>query len=117
MVREGRVDPEVEQLWDEFHAVVNMTSRELEEWLRTVASGPDAEALPGQAGDETGRQVLGILSRRKVDLTREDVEVMRQVVEAVRAQRGEDLEPTAGDTAWRHGLMALGHDPLKPPRG
>jgi len=48
------------------------------------------------------------------DVTDEDVEVMRAVVTAVRAERGEDLEPHAGDDAWRHGLMALGHDPLKP---
>lgn len=27
-----------------------------------------------------------------------------------------DLEPTAGQAAWRHKLMTIGHDPLKPPR-
>ena len=31
-----------DELWDEFHRVVNMNSRELEEWLRTQAA-----PLPG----------------------------------------------------------------------
>jgi hypothetical protein len=24
------------------------------------------------------------------------------------------MEPTAGDEAWRHRMMTIGHDPLKP---
>jgi hypothetical protein len=36
------------------------------------------------------------------------------VVERVHAQRRDDLEPTAGQAAWRHKLMSIGHDPLKP---
>lgn len=39
---------------------------------------------------------------------------MRRVVERVHRQRRDDLEPTAGRTSWRHRLMSLGHDPLKP---
>ncbi len=30
------------------------------------------------------------------------------------ALRGDDAETRAGDTQWRHRLMSLGHDPLKP---
>ena len=30
-----------DELWDEFHRVVNMTSRELEDWLRTQAADED----------------------------------------------------------------------------
>jgi len=51
-----------DELWDEFHRVVNMTSRELADWLRTR----------------------------------------------------DELEPVAGQAHWRHKLMSLGHDPLKP---
>jgi hypothetical protein len=39
---------------------------------------------------------------------------MRKVVDRVHAERREDLEPTAGQAPWRHKLMSLGHDPLKP---
>jgi type II secretory pathway component PulL len=101
-------------LWDEFHTVVNMTSRELSDWLRTRDAGEDAEEVPDQAGTPTGREVLAVLGKRRGDLTGEDERVMARVVERVRAQRREDLEPVAGQTAWRHELMTIGHDPLKP---
>jgi hypothetical protein len=103
-----------EDLWNEFHRVVNMTSRELRDWLITRESEQDNEALPDQAGSPTGQHVLGILGRRKVDLDAEDERVMRKVVERVHAERREDLEPTAGQAPWRHKLMSIGHDPLKP---
>ena len=103
-----------DELWQEFHTVVNMTSRELEDWLRTRSADEDDEALPDQAGTPTGRHVVQILGKRRGDLTEDDARVMRRVVERVRAQRRDDLEPTAGDAAWRHRLMSLGHDPLKP---
>jgi hypothetical protein len=109
-VAESRVSTE---LWDEFHVVVNMTSRELDEFLRTDAAREDSEAFPDQAGSPTGQQVLHILGKRRSDVTDEDVEVMEAVTGTVRAERGDELEPTAGDAAWRHRLMSLGHDPLR----
>ncbi len=104
-------------LWDDFHAVVNMTSRELRDWLATQAAGESTEALPDQAGGERSRAVLDVLGKRRSDLTADDAAVMRSVVDEVRAARGDEPEPEAGDTAWRHRLMSLGHDPLKPVEG
>ena len=101
-------------LWDEFHTVVNMTSRELSDWLRTRDAGEDAEEVPDHAGTPTGREVLAVLGKRKGDLTGEDERVMARVVDRIRSQRREDLEPVAGQAAWRHRLMTIGHDPLKP---
>lgn len=103
-----------EDLWADFHTVVNMNSRELEEWLRTRDAGEAAEPLPDQAGPHTGREVLGVLGKRRTDLNDEDVRVMRKVVDTVRERRGASMDPKAGDTAWRHRLMDVGHDPLKP---
>ena len=103
-----------DELWDEFHRVVNMTSRELADWLRTRDAGEDREPVPDQAGTPTGREVLAILGKRRRDVTDEDVHVMRRVVERVHEQRRDDLEPTAGQAPWRHKLMSIGHDPLKP---
>jgi hypothetical protein len=103
-----------DELWEEFHQVVNMTSRELRDWLVVRNSGEVTEALPDQAGSETGRAVLAILGKRRTDLTDDDVAVMERVVRRVHDERRDDLEPTAGQAAWRHRLMTLGHDPLKP---
>ena len=102
-------------LWDEFHRVVNMTSRELLDWLRTRSADEDTEELPDQAGTKTGQRVLDILQKRRGDLTAEDEQVMRKVVDQVHTQRRDDLEPTAGQENWRHQLMTIGHDSLKPP--
>src|SRR5919206_703925 len=103
-----------DELWNAFHRVVNMTSRELSEWLRTRDAGEDAEEIPDQAGTVTGQEVLAILGKRRRDLTDEDAHVMRRVVERVYDQRRDDLEPTAGQAAWRYKLMSIGHDPPKP---
>ena len=104
-----------DELWEEFHRVVNMTSRELTDWLATADAGEETEALPDQAGPKLGRQVLGILGKRRVDVTAQDIAAMQEVVQVVRRERPDDLEPVAGDDAWRRRLMSLGHDPLKPP--
>ncbi len=103
-----------DELWHEFHRVVNMSSRELADWLRTRSASPDAERIPAQAGTPTGQQVLSILGKRRTDLNPNDLHVMRRVVQQVHAARRGNRESVAGRTGWRHRLMTLGHDPLKP---
>jgi len=103
-----------DELWDDFHRVVNMTSRELRDWLAVQAAGEETEELPDQAGSPLGQRVLAVLGKRRSDVTKDDVDVMEQVVERVTSQRRDDLEPTAGEAAWRRRLMNIGHDPLKP---
>jgi hypothetical protein len=104
---------ELDALWEEFHSVVNMTSAELSSWLRVESAAEETEELPEESGSETGRHVLGILQKRRMDLTDDDVRVMREVVDTVNAERGGAPAAKAQDTAWRHRLMQLGHDPLK----
>ncbi len=70
--------------------------------------------MPDQAGPPTGQQVPHVLGKRHVDLTDEDRRVMREVVDRVRAERRDDLEPVAGQAHWRHRLMSMGHDPFQP---
>ncbi|MFC5381186.1 DUF3140 domain-containing protein [Aquipuribacter nitratireducens] len=121
MPRHDLDDHELDELWEQFHTVVNMTSKDLSDWLRVRAADEDAEAFLDETGHmpglSTGQHVLRILGRRKTDLDEADVTTMARVVDRVTAQRREDLEPTAGDAAWRHELMTIGHDPLQPPRG
>jgi uncharacterized protein DUF3140 len=107
-----------DDLWQEFHTVVNMTSRELSEWLRTEATGEQGQVLSPDATPpelELGEHVLAILGKRRTDLTPEDIDTMTTVVDQVRTLRGDELEPEAGDNEVRRLLMSFGHDPLKPP--
>ena len=103
-----------DDLWEDFHRVVNMTSRELRDWLAVQGAEEETEEVPDRAGSHLGHRVLSILGKRRSDVTADDVDVMGQVVERVTSQRREDLEPTAGEAAWRRRLMNVGHDPLKP---
>jgi hypothetical protein len=107
-----------DDLWQEFHTVVNMTSRELGEWLRTDSTLETGELVDPDAvlpEHEVGEQVMSILGKRRTDLTPDDVDTMAVVVEQIRTLRGEELEPEAYDDDLRHLLMSFGHDPLKPP--
>ncbi|MFD7708305.1 DUF3140 domain-containing protein [Streptomyces sp. NPDC059785] len=104
---------ELDALWDEFHRVVNMTSQELAAWLQLREADEDAAPPPEHAGAPTGEHVLGILQKRRTDLTDEDVEVMWEVVDTV-AEQGDAARGSGDDEHRRHQLMTLGHDPLKP---
>jgi hypothetical protein len=103
-----------DELWEEFHAVVNMTSRELSDWLRTNAAAEDGQATTGLPELEVGEAVVAILAKRRTDLTDDDVETMQHVVDQVRTIRGDEPEPEAYDDAVRRALMLMGHDPLRP---
>jgi hypothetical protein len=97
-------------LWNEFHRVVNMSSRELGEWLCSRGAQSDVEALPDQAGTPAGQRVLAILGKRRTDLNEDDARVMRAVVERVHVERA-NRKPLRGRAHWRRRLMSLGHDP------
>ncbi|RZS89974.1 FliG-like protein [Motilibacter rhizosphaerae] len=115
MVQNEDKGPELDALWQEFHDLVTMDSRELREFLRSDAAGEEGEALPGQEG-ALGDSVAAVLSKRKTDLTDDDVDTMRTVVEQIRgAYPDGDTDATIDltDGAKRHWLMSLGHDPLK----
>lgn len=112
------MDPtdDVQRLWEEFHLTVNMNSRELRDWLLTEAS--DQEAFPDAdlTMPEPGRVVLGILGKRRMDLTDDDLQVMAEVVQRVRELLANRPATGAADQRWRHELMNLGHDPVRAPR-
>ncbi|HEX5596963.1 MAG TPA: DUF3140 domain-containing protein [Micromonosporaceae bacterium] len=109
-----RADPEMNELWEQFHSYVNVNSQELRHWLMTRASGEESFSGPHQLMPEPGKSILAVLAKRKVDLTDRDMTVMREVVAQI-----EDLlaaRPAVGgtrDDEWRHNLMDLGHDPVR----
>ncbi|MCF6525370.1 DUF3140 domain-containing protein [Streptomyces sp. JJ36] len=105
---------ELDALWDEFHRVVNMTSDELSAWLRTSSAGEEAEEVPEASGDEQGRHVLAVLQKRRTDLDDSDIQLMYDVVDTVNEEREHGRVTGPEETAWRHRLMRLGHDPIRP---
>lgn len=113
MVREARLDPEVEVLWDDFHAEVNVTSERLRQWLLTRGSGEEAFGPdPDLDLPEPGRRILQVLTKRKVDLTPDDIDVMRDAVERIRELTAAKPSRGNADDEWRYALLDLGHDVL-----
>ena len=105
----------LDDIWDDWRAAVNMTPKELEEWLATDDSksvgdtGGDGEST----GHASGRRIVEILRTKKADLTDDDVAHMRKVVGYVHRHLAQRPSGDVEDTTWRHSLMNWGHDPLK----
>ncbi|MEU4567827.1 DUF3140 domain-containing protein [Micromonospora sp. NPDC023956] len=113
MVREARLDADVELLWEDFHARVNMPSEQLRQWLLTRGSGEEAFGPnPDLDLPEPGRHILAVLRKRKVDLTGEDMRIMQDAVDRIDALTARKPAGGNADDGWRHALLDLGHDPL-----
>ncbi|MFV2011747.1 MULTISPECIES: DUF3140 domain-containing protein [unclassified Micromonospora] len=108
-----RTDTDTDQLWNEFHAYVNISSEQLRDWLLTEASGEQAFVGPGVDLPQPGGAVLAVLGKRRVDLTEPDRQVMARVVEEIRDLLASRPAAGAADDRWRRALLDLGHDPLR----
>jgi hypothetical protein len=107
----AHTDAETAELWERFHALVNMPSPDLRAWLGTAPTDPQAYRFdPDLDVVETGPRVLNLLEKRRTDLTADDLVLMREVTNAIAAWLADRHED---DDRWRHSLMSLGHDPLK----
>ena len=102
-----------EQVWDEWRDRVNMTPKELENWLETDDSRSAGDDPGGEStGHASGRRIVQLLQTRKDDLSEDDWSHMAKVVGYVNrhcAQVPKDPE----HSTWRHSLMNWGHDPMK----
>lgn len=103
-----------EQVVEEFDEAVNMSRKELEEWLRTEESQEVGQKDGGgeSKGHESGRGIVEILDKDEYD--EDDLDHMRRVVSYVHRHQAqkpekEDIE----NSNWRYSLMNWGHDPLK----
>jgi hypothetical protein len=102
-------------VWQDWRDAVNMTAKELSEWLDT----PDSQAVGDKSGGgestghESGRRIVELLNKRKGDLDEDDTAHMRKVVGYVHRHLAQRPSGDVTDSRWRHSLMNWGHDPLK----
>jgi len=101
----------------DFMAAVNMSVKELEEWLDTPESkavgwkGADGKARES-IGHASGRRIVALLGTPFEELTNDDFAHMRKVINYVKRHTAQ--QPTNIFTSrWRYSLMNWGHDPLK----
>jgi hypothetical protein len=103
-----------QQTIEEFEDAVNMTPKELEEWLRTDESKSVGQGKGESKGHESGRRIVEIKNKKKSEYTDDDLEHMNKVTSyvhrhLVQGPKKQNVE----DSKWRYSLMNWGHDPLK----
>ena len=103
------------QIRSDFHEAVNMTPREIEEWLETRESrAVGQKKTPGSesVGHRSGRRIVALLRTTVADLDDDDYAHMRKVVGYVRRHGAQEPANTV-TSPWRYSLKNWGHDPLK----
>jgi hypothetical protein len=104
-----------QQIIEEFDEAVNMTPKELEEWLQTEESKSVGQSDGGgeSKGHESGRRIVKIKRKNKSDYTADDLEHMKRVNGYVKRHLRQGPKNNPEDSKWRYSLMNWGHDPLK----
>ena len=105
-------DDERRQVRQEFDRVVNMTAKQLSEWLATDESKAVGDRDGGEpTGHASGRRIVSLLRAKKADLTDADHEHMRKVVGYVHRHLAQRPDGDVEHSRWRYSLMNWGHDP------
>ena len=104
-----------QQVIEEFEEAINLTPKELEEWLETDESKSVGQSDGGDEskGHESGRRIVEIKRKKKSDYTDDDVEHMKRVNGYVKRHLGQGPKKDSENSKWRYSLMNWGHDPLK----
>ena len=102
-------------VWDDWKDAVNMSQRQLQDWLETDESRSVGQKDGGgeATGHKSGRRIVEILRTNKGDLSDDDVDHMRTVVGYVHRHLAQRPSGDIERTPWRYSLMNWGHDPLK----
>ena len=104
-----------QQVIEEFEEAVNMTPKELEEWLQTQESKSVGQSDGGgeSKGHESGRRIVEIKRKNQSAYTDDDIEHMKRVNGYLKRHLGQGPNKDPEDSKWRYSLMNWGHDPLK----
>ena len=93
-------DDDRQQIIDEFDDSVNMSRKELENWLGTDESKSVGQGEGESKGHESGRKTVAILEKNRSDYTHEDLEHMKKVRAYVKRHLGQgpsgDVEDPTG---------------------
>lgn len=110
------VSDDTDTIRDEFSDSVNMTVRELDDWLAT----DESKEVGNTDGDEEstghfmGRRIVEIQQKEVDDLDDHDVAAMKKVNSYVKRHlRQRPSKQDLETSKWRYSLMNWGHDPLK----
>ncbi len=103
------------QIIQDFKQIVNMSSKQLEGWLKTEDSrkvgqkNGDSESI----GHKSGEQILELLKKNHSDYSNDDIAHMQKVNSYVHRHSAQRPSGDIENTHWRFSLMNWGHDPMK----
>ena len=115
MSHESLSDDDKRDIRKSFDDAVNMTPKQLEDWLGTDESQEVGWSDDGgeSVGHESGRRIVEISRKKQADLDDDDYEHMRKVVGYVhRHLKQGGPEEDKEHSRWRYSLKNWGHDPL-----
>lgn len=98
---------------DEFSDAVNMSPKELEDWLETDDSQQVGQTRDGESeavGHRSGGRIVEIKRKEAAD---DDYAHMRKVIGYVNRHIAQRPSGDVRDTRWRYSLMNWAYDPLK----
>lgn len=100
---------------DEFQDLVNLTGKQLGDWLETDESKDVGQKKDGgeSTGHYMGREIVDLLARKRSDFSDEDYTAMRKVTGYIKRHSAQRPSGDVEHTPWRYSLMNWGHDPLK----
>ena len=100
---------------DEFNDLVNLTAKQLGDWLETAESKAVGQKSNGgeSTGHLMGREIVALLGKRQADYTDDDYAAMRKVTGYIKRHTAQRPDGEVEHTPWRYSLMNWGHDPLK----
>ena len=97
---------ERQQTIEEFEDAVNMTPKELEEWLQTDESRSVGQGNGESKGHESGRKIVEIKNKKKSDCTDDDLEHMKKVTGYVHRHLGQGpKKQNIEDSKWRYSFV------------
>lgn len=104
------------QTIDDFDEAVNMTAKQIEDWLESDEShsvGQKEHEGDESTGHASGRRIVTLRGMKRADYTDDDLAHMRKVTGYVHRHLAQRPEGDVSETAWRYSLMNWGHDPLQ----
>lgn len=104
-------DDERKTTRDEFRRAVNMTPKQMDEWLDTERSKEVGWGEGETVGHKAGRRIVEIKHKKQDDLTDDDYAHMKKVIGYVHRHMAQQPSGDITDTRWRYSLMNWGHDP------
>jgi hypothetical protein len=107
-------DKDQKDIGRDFDEAVNLTARQLADWLETEESQSVGQSDGGESvGHRSGRRIVDILEKKKSERTEADFEHMHKVVGYIHRHLAQRPDGDVSETRWRYSLMNWGHDPLK----